>query len=67
LTENGTRLLFDSEVFNSDNQVHRVDEFLRKIDSNGSKIIELEQNGKLKYIDFRIAKRLYFCYTNDKC
>lgn len=67
LTENGTKLFFDSEVFDSDNQVHRVNEFLRKIDSDGNKIIDLEQNGKLKYIDFRIAKRLYFCYNGDKC
>ncbi len=67
LTENGTKLLFDSQVFDSDNQIRRINEFLRKIDADGNKIIDLEKNGKLKYIDFRIPKRLYFCYNGDKC
>ena len=67
LTENGTKLMFDSQVFDSDNQIRRINEFLRKIDADGNKIIELEKSGKLKYIDFRIPKRLYFCYNGDKC
>jgi hypothetical protein len=67
LTENGTKLMFDSQVFDNENQIRRVNEFLKKIDNNGNKILDLEQNGKLKYIDFRIAKRLYFCYSGDKC
>ncbi len=67
LTENGTKLMFDSQVFDSDNQIRRVNEFLRKIDADGNKIIDLEKDGKLKYIDFRIPKRLYFCYNGDKC
>lgn len=67
LTENGTKLMFDSQVFDSESQIKRVSEFLKKIDNNGNKVLDLEQNGKLKYIDFRIAKRLYFCYNGDKC
>jgi hypothetical protein len=67
LTENGTKLMFDSQVFDTESQVKRVSEFLKKIDNNGNKVLDLEQNGKLKYIDFRIAKRLYFCYNGDKC
>ena len=67
LTQSGTKLMFDSQVFDAENQIRRATEFLSKIDSDGNKIVDLEKSGKLKYIDFRIAKRLYYCYNGDQC
>lgn len=63
-TQNNTKLLFDSNVniIPKENQLSRIKSVL------SSNVLDLENQGALAYIDFRIPnKRVYYCYKNSPC
>jgi hypothetical protein len=61
-TANGTELKFNSESISKDIQEEKLSSFLK--DPNFS---EGQKNGKYKYIDFRISKRIFVCDKELEC
>jgi hypothetical protein len=61
LTENGTRLIFDSKEMTRDIQSSRL-----KAVYDGA-IRDKENQGKIAYIDFRVARRVFVCERGQTC
>lgn len=61
-TLSGTRLLFSSDSFTSENQKKRIDSIFYS-----PSVTNREKQGKLAYIDFRIPKRVFVCEKNKVC
>lgn len=61
-TLSGTRLLFSSDSFTSDNQKKRIDSIFYS-----PSIANREKQGQLAYIDFRIPKKVFVCEKNKVC
>ena len=61
-TVNGTRLLFNSENMNSENQKKRISGIF-----TNTTVKREEQQGKYNYIDFRIPKKVFLCEKGSEC
>ncbi len=61
-TANGTRLIFDINTTDKSKQESRIETIFDKT------IIGVkERSGGISYIDFRIPKKVYWCYKDTKC
>ncbi len=61
-TVNGTKLLFNSENINSENQKKRISAIF-----TNTTVKQDEQQGKYNYIDFRIPKKVFLCEKGSEC
>ena len=66
LTDRGTRLLFDSATMTRDNQYQRIKATLNT-SINNTPVRTKFDNKQIKYIDFRIPKRVFVCDNNKDC
>jgi hypothetical protein len=60
-TSNNTELMFDLTSGDRENQRKRLDLIF------DSSVVDRENKGELRYIDFRTPKRVFVCSKNNKC
>jgi hypothetical protein len=66
ITDQGTKLLFDTDAMSKDNQFQRIKATLNTT-INNNLVRTMLDSGKLNYIDFRIPKKVFVCDTGKSC